>query len=88
MLSAATGVPVKTMETAGEGGPYGMALLGAYLIRKEEGETLSDYLDNKVFVNVKTTEIMASEDDISGFTRFLGEYKKALAVEKAAVKFW
>ena len=65
-----------------------MALLGAYLIRKEEGETLSDYLDNKVFVNVKTTEIMASEDDISGFTRFLGEYKKALAVEKAAVKFW
>ena len=88
LLSAATGVPVKTMETAGEGGPYGMALLGAYLIRKEDDETLSDYLDNKVFANVKTTEIMASEEDISGFARFLGEYKKALAVEKAAVKFW
>lgn len=88
LLSAASGVPVKTMETAGEGGPYGMALLGAYLIRKEEGETLSDYLDNKVFANIKTTEIMAAEKDISGFAAFLEDYKKALAVEKAAVKYW
>jgi len=88
LLSAASGVPVKTMETAGEGGPYGMALLGAYLIRKEEGETLSDYLDNKVFANIKTTEIMAAEEDISGFAAFLEDYKKALAVEKTAVKYW
>lgn len=65
-----------------------MALLGAYLIRKEEGETLSDYLDNKVFANTKTTEIMAAEEDISGFAAFLEDYKKALAVEKTAVKYW
>ena len=84
MLSAAVGAPVSVMETAGEGGPYGMALLGAYRLWKDEGETLEDYLDNKVFAAAKSTTLMAEEADIAGFNRFLERYRKALPLEKQA----
>ena len=86
MLSAAVGAPVSVMETAGEGGPYGMALLGAYLLWKDEGETLEDYLDNKVFAGAKASTLRADESDIAGFNVFLARYKKALAVERAAIE--
>ncbi len=86
MLSAAVGAPVSVMETAGEGGPYGMALLGAYMLWKDEGETLEDYLDNKVFSEAGSTTVMASEEDIAGFSAFLERYKKALPVERAATE--
>ena len=86
MLSAAVGAPVSVMETAGEGGPYGMALLAAYMLRKEAGETLPDYLDNKVFAGARSTTLTAEAKEIEGFNRFLERYKKALNVEKAAVE--
>ena len=86
MLSAAVGAPVSVMETAGEGGPYGMALLGAYMLWKDEGESLADYLDNKVFAGAKSSTLMAAASDVDGFNRFLGRYKKALAVEKLATE--
>ena len=86
MLSAAVGAPVSVMETAGEGGPYGMALLAAYMIRKDVGESLADYLDNKVFLNAKTATLTASEGDIQGFSKFLETYKTALPVEKFATE--
>ena len=86
MLSAAVGAPVSVMETAGEGGPYGMALLGAYMLWKDEGETLADYLDSKVFADAKSTTLMADPSDIEGFSTFLARYKKALPMEKAATE--
>lgn len=86
MLSAAVGAPVSVMETAGEGGPYGMALLCAYMLWKDEGETLEDYLDNKVFAGAKSSTLAAEEADIAGFNAFLENYKKAFEVEKTAVK--
>ncbi len=86
MLSAAVGTPVSVMETAGEGGPFGMALLAAYMIWHEDGESLEDYLDNKVFGDAVTHTLMANEEDISGFTVFLDNYIKALPVEKAAIQ--
>ena len=86
MLSAAVGAPVSVMETAGEGGPYGMALLGAYMLWKDEGETLEDYLDNKVFADAKSTTVMASDADIAGFSVFLSRYRKALPLEKCATE--
>ena len=86
MLSAAVGAPVSVMETAGEGGPYGMALLAGYMIWKDEGETLPDYLDNKVFADAKSATLMADESDVNGFNAFLAAYKKALPVEKAATE--
>lgn len=86
MLSAAIGAPVSVMETAAEGGPYGMALLCAYMLFKDEGETLEDYLDNRVFKDAKSTQIMASEEDIEGFNRYLERYKKAFVLERKAVE--
>ena len=85
MLSAAIGAPVSVMETAGEGGPYGMALLASYMIRKDKDESLEDYLDNKVFATAKSSTLMAVKADIDGFNKFLTTYKKAFSVEKEAI---
>ena len=86
MLSAAVGAPVSVMETAGEGGPYGMALLAAYMLWKDEGESLPDFLDQKVFAQAKSTTLMADSADVAGFSVFLTRYQKALALEKKATE--
>jgi len=86
MLSAAVGVPVSVMKTAGEGGPYGMALLGAYMLWHEEGESLPDYLDNKVFADAQSSTITATQEDIDGFNAFLAQYRKALPLERLATE--
>ena len=86
MLSAAVGAPVSVMETAGEGGPYGMALLCAYMLWKKDGQKLSEYLEDNVFASAKSSTLMAEESDIEGFASFLSLYKKGLPVEKAAVE--
>ena len=86
LLSAAVGAPVSVMETAGEGGPYGMALLGAYMLWKEPGETLPDYLDRRVFADAASVTLMADERDIAGFNAFLARYKKALPMERCATE--
>lgn len=86
MLSAAINAPVSVMQTAGEGGPYGMALLGAYTLWKDENEALEDYLDNKVFKNAVSVSLSATGEDIDGFNRFLLKYKTAFSLEKTAVE--
>ncbi|MGX8698364.1 MAG: xylulokinase [bacterium] len=87
LLSAAVGAPVSVMETAGEGGPYGMALLAAYMLRKGENESLADYLDSKVFASAHSTTLLADQQDIDGFNAFLTSYKKTLPAEKAALEW-
>ena len=86
MLSAAVNAPVSVMETAGEGGPYGMALLCAYMLWHDEGETLEDYLDQKVFADAASTTLMAEPDEVEGFNAFLARYKAALPLEKLATE--
>ena len=86
LLSAAVGAPVSVMETAGEGGPYGMALLGAYMLWKDPGESLPDYLDSKVFAEARSSTLMADAADIEGFNAFLARYKKALPLERTATE--
>ena len=86
MLSAAVGAPVSVMETAGEGGPYGMALLAGYMLWKDEGETLPDYLDSKVFAGAEATTLTAEEKDTAGFNCFLERYKQALPMERKAAE--
>ena len=61
-----------------------MAMLASYMLNKAEGETLPDYLDNKVFRDAKTFSLKADEADVRGFNEFLVRYKKALDVERAA----
>ena len=86
MLSAAVAAPVSVMETAGEGGPYGMALLAAYMLWTAEGETLPDYLDHQVSAHAKTETLMADAADIQGFAAFLERYQRGLPLEKLATE--
>ncbi len=86
MLSAAVGAPVSVMKTAGEGGPWGIAILANYMQNKADGETLEAYLDSKVFASQDSTEVQPDPEDIAGFNAFLDNYKKGLAAEKAAVE--
>jgi sugar (pentulose or hexulose) kinase len=86
MMSAAVGSPVSVMETAGEGGPYGMALLAGYMMWKKDGQPLEDYLNTVVFKDAKASTLMADEADIQGFQQFLARYQKALDMEKAAIR--
>ncbi len=85
MLSAAIAAPVSVMETAGEGGPYGMALLCAYMLDKD-GMDLADFLDKKVFAGAPSETIMAEAEDVQGFAKFLESYKAGLEMEKAAIR--
>lgn len=84
-LAAAAGAPVTCMETAGEGGPYGMALLAAYRLHRAEGETLADYLKTRVFAGARSTTVTPDAADVAGFASFLREYERALKAERAVV---
>ena len=84
-MAAACKAPVTCMETAGEGGPYGMALLASYMVCREEGESLGDYLSNKVFAGAKGTTLTPDPEDVKGFEAYLQNYVSGLAAEKAAV---
>ncbi len=85
-LAAACNTPVTVMETAGEGGPYGMALLAAYLLKKEDGESLGDFLREKVFAGAKRVTLEPDAADAAGFEAYMERFRAALAVERAAVE--
>ncbi len=85
-LAAAMNTPVSVMETAGEGGAWGIALLASYMINKADGETLDDYLDNKIFAGQKSVTLEPNADDVAGFDKFIELYKAGLPIERAAVE--
>ena len=85
-LAAACNAAVTCMETAGEGGPYGMALLAAYLVKKEDAESLEAYLDNRVFAQADSSTQQPDPADVEGFTAYIRDYKAMLQVEKTAVE--
>lgn len=87
ILAAAINTPVSVMETAGEGGPWGMALLASYMIHKEEGEALGDYLTKKVFAGAEGVSMEPDPKDVEGFEVFIERYKKGIAIEQAAVDY-
>lgn len=86
ILAAAIDTPVSVMETAGEGGPWGMALLASYMLNKESDETLAHYLSEKVFAGNKGTSMDPDPEDVKGFETFIERYKKGIAIEKAALE--
>ena len=86
ILAAALNTPVSVMETAGEGGAWGIALLASYMVNKEEGETLDDFLVDKVFHGDTGTEMQPDPKDVEGFDEYLKRYTAGLAIEKAAVE--
>ncbi len=87
MMAAALNVPVSVMETAGEGGAWGIALLASYMINKADNETLEDYLSRKVFAKKAGKTMSPQPKDVEGFEVFMQRYAKGLAIEKAAVEY-
>ncbi|MCC8046482.1 MAG: FGGY-family carbohydrate kinase [Clostridiales bacterium] len=86
ILAAAMNSPVSVMETAGEGGPWGMAILASYLVHKKDGETLDTFLNESVFAGCEGTEMQPDPADVEGFDRYIESYKAGIAAEKAAVE--
>jgi sugar (pentulose or hexulose) kinase len=86
IMAAAMNVPVSVMETAGEGGAWGIALLASYTLRKKENEPLETYLSNKVFAGDNSATIAPDQRDVDGFAAFMERYKEGIAIERAAVR--
>lgn len=86
IMAAAMNTSVSVMETAGEGGAWGMALLAAYVLNKTGNETLEEYLNKKVFANEKSSTIAPDKKDVDGFNTFMERYKAGLGIERAAVE--
>ena len=84
-MAAACNAPVTCMETAGEGGPYGMALLASYRLNKAGGESLEDFLSNRVFAGVSGSTVQPDPACAEGFNAYIQRYKALLEVEKTAV---
>jgi len=84
IMADALNVPITTMETAGEGGPWGMALLAAYMLKKATGESLEDYLQNKVFSSANSSCIYPDAQGAAGFSRYLERYIACLPSQKQA----
>ncbi|MCG2784029.1 MAG: FGGY-family carbohydrate kinase [Anaerolineae bacterium] len=85
IMAAAMNVPVSVMETAGEGGAWGIALLASYMLNKTANEPLETYLSSKVFAEQNGTTIAPAQTDVAGFAAFMERYKRGLVIERAAV---
>lgn len=87
ILAAAINSPISVMETAGEGGAWGIALLSSYLIRNDKKQSLVDFLDRNVFGGDIGYEVTPTTEDVVGFNTYVEQYKKCLPIEKTAVKY-
>ena len=86
ILAAAMDAPVSVMETAGEGGAWGIAVLAAYMRNKKDGEDLARYLNESVFAGNKGSKMEPVAEDVAGFDAFIKRYKAGFPIEKAAVE--
>jgi sugar (pentulose or hexulose) kinase len=87
IMAAAINIPVSVMETAGEGGAWGIALLAAYGADCDENESLEDFLNQKVFKDQQENSVLPDASDVAGFNEFMKRYTKGLAIERAAVDY-
>ncbi|MBE5961958.1 MAG: ATPase [Lachnospiraceae bacterium] len=85
ITAAAINAPVSVMETAGEGGAWGIALLALYRKNKKDGQTLEEYLNDNVFADQTSTTVDPDPKDVDGFEAFMKRYSKCLGIERAAV---
>lgn len=85
ILAGAINTPVSVMETAGEGGAWGIAILASYMVNKKDGQSLQDYLSKEVFANQNGEVVDPDPEDVKGFDEFIEKYTKCLAIERAAV---
>lgn len=85
-LAAALNVPVTVMKTAGEGGAWGIAILANYLLTKNEGESLEDYLEERVFKGQEGITLAPDPENVKGFEEFAKRYKDGLPIVREAVR--
>lgn len=88
IMAAAINTPVSVMETAGEGGAWGIALLASYMLNKTEDETLEDFLAHRVFAGKEGVAIEPKAEEVAGFEEFMKRYVIGLAIEKAAGEYF
>ena len=74
------------METAGEGGAWGIALLGSYLVNNTKKQSLATFLNDVVFLGNAGVEIAPDPADVAGFDAYIRNYTRGLAIEQAAVE--
>ena len=86
MLAAALNSPISVMETAGEGGAWGIALLASFVVNNTKQQNLADWLDENVFAGNAGVEIAPTAEDVAGFNAYIENYKAGLAIEQAAVE--
>jgi sugar (pentulose or hexulose) kinase len=84
IMAAATRTPVSLLESAGEGGAWGMALLASFAIREDESVSLPDFLDDVMKDGVGEA-FQPVDADVAGFQAFFERYHRGLAIERAAV---
>ena len=86
MLAAALNSPISVMETAGEGGAWGIALLAGFAVNNPNKLSLADYLEQVVFAGNTGTSIAPTAEDVAGFEKYIENYKRCLPVEQSAVE--
>ncbi|MCF7929839.1 MAG: ATPase [Spirochaetales bacterium] len=84
IMAAAAGTPVRVLDTAGEGGAWGMALLAAFTARGNKKTSLPEFLE-QVFAGSMGTARKPDPEDRKGFNTYYSRYKTGLPVERAAV---
>jgi len=87
VMAAATNVPISIMETAGEGGAWGIALLAAFMTNKTPDDTLDSFLNNNVFAGQLGSRMDPDPSDVQGFNAFMTRYTAGLPIERAAVEY-
>ena len=87
IMTAVMNAPVNVMETAGEGGAWGIALLAAFMSQRSPGVTLESFLNERVFAGMLGKTVMPDPMDVAGFTAFMDRFKKGLPIVRAAVEF-
>lgn len=85
VLAAALNSPISVMKTAGEGGAWGIALLASYMRHKEQGQSLADFLQTRVFAHSEGLVVEPDPHEVEGFNQWMAHYKEGLAIERAAV---
>ena len=87
ILAAALTSPISVMETAGEGGAWGIALLGSYMVNNPKDLPLADFLEEQVFAGDAGVEIAPTAKEVAGFNAYIERYKAALPIEAAAAQY-
>jgi len=87
IMAAAMNAPVSVMETAGEGGAWGIAILASYMLNKLENESLDEYLTKNVFAGKTGSMMYPDPKDVEGFNEFLIRYKNGIPIERAAAEY-